>query len=55
MIDSIAKPGLTGLGCPGREDEDSLSTIAAAACRWSYSDFLVATARGAWTNRTIFA
>lgn len=53
LFDVNAKPNLTGAGRPGREDEDSLSTIAAAACRWSYSDFLVATARGAWTNRAI--
>lgn len=52
LFDVNAKPNLTGAGRPGREDEDSLSTIAAAAIGWSYSDFLVATARGAWTNRT---
>jgi len=53
LFDVNAKPNLTGAGRPGREDEDSLSTIAAAAIGWSYPDFLVATARGAWTNRNI--
>jgi hypothetical protein len=53
LFDVNAKPNLTGAGRQGREDEDSLSTIAAAAIGWSYSDFLVATARGAWTNRAI--
>ncbi|GFE74451.1 biotin carboxylase [Novosphingobium sp. TCA1] len=48
LFDVNAKPNLTGSGRPGREDEDSLSTIAAAACGWTYSDFLLAAARGAW-------
>lgn len=55
LFDVNAKPNLTGSGRPGREDEDSLSTLAAAAIGWSYPDFLVATARGAWTNRNLSA
>lgn len=50
LFDVNAKPNLTGSGRPGREDEDSLSTMAAAACGWSYPDFLLAAARGAWRN-----
>lgn len=49
LFDVNAKPNLTGAGRPGRENEDSLSTLAAAAMGWSYPEFLVATARGAWT------
>ncbi|MFC0205462.1 D-alanine--D-alanine ligase family protein [Novosphingobium soli] len=51
LFDVNSKPNLTGAGRPGRDDEDSLSTMAAAAIGWSYADLLVATARGAWTNR----
>jgi hypothetical protein len=51
LFDVNAKPNLTGAGRPGREDEDSLSTLAAAAIGWRYSDFLVAAARAAWTNK----
>ncbi|WP_260928955.1 biotin carboxylase [Novosphingobium sp. 9] len=51
LFDVNIKPNLTGAGRPGREDQDSLSTIAAAACGWRYADLLVATLRGAWTNR----
>lgn len=51
LFDVNAKPNLTGAGRAGRDDEDSLSTLAAAAIGWSYPEFLVATARGAWTNR----
>lgn len=53
LFDVNAKPNLTGAGRPGREDEDSLSTIAAAAFGWSYTDLLVAAARAAWTNRNM--
>lgn len=51
LFDVNAKPNLTGAGRPGREDEDSLSTLAAAAIGWRYSDFLFAAARAAWTNK----
>lgn len=51
LFDVNIKPNLTGAGRPGREDQDSLSTIAAAALGWRYADFLVASIRGAWTNR----
>ncbi|WP_404480654.1 biotin carboxylase [Novosphingobium sp. BL-52-GroH] len=51
LFDVNAKPNLTGAGRPGREDEDSLSTIAAAATGWRYCDLLVAAARAAWTNK----
>ncbi|MGF7153658.1 D-alanine--D-alanine ligase family protein [Novosphingobium gossypii] len=51
LFDVNIKPNLTGAGRPGREDQDSLSTIAAAATGWRYADFLVAVLRGAWTNR----
>lgn len=53
LFDVNAKPNLTGAGRPGRDHEDSLSTIAAAAIGWGYPDLLVATARGGWTNRDI--
>lgn len=48
LFDVNAKPNLTGAGRPGRADEDSLSTLAAAAAGWSYADLLVACARAAW-------
>ncbi|MFD2135802.1 hypothetical protein ACFSLT_12400 [Novosphingobium resinovorum] len=51
LFDVNIKPNLTGAGRPGREHEDSLSTIAAAAVGWRYADLLVAAIRGAWTNR----
>ncbi|PNU02916.1 biotin carboxylase [Novosphingobium guangzhouense] len=51
IFDVNIKPNLTGAGRPGRELEDSLSTIAAAAIGWRYPDLLVAAIRGAWTNR----
>ncbi|HUD27322.1 MAG TPA: biotin carboxylase [Novosphingobium sp.] len=51
LFDVNAKPNLTGAGRPGRADEDSLSTIAAAAAGWSYPDLLVAALRAAWTNK----
>jgi len=51
LFDINAKPNLTGAGRPGREDEDSLSTLAAAACGWGYPDMLVAALRAAWTNK----
>jgi D-alanine-D-alanine ligase-like ATP-grasp enzyme len=50
LFDVNAKPNLTGAGRPGRADEDSLSTIAAAARGWSYADLLVAALRAAWTR-----
>jgi len=51
LFDVNAKPNLTGAGRPGREDEDSLSTLAAAALGCRYPDFLVAALRAAWTNK----
>ncbi|MFT4056544.1 MAG: biotin carboxylase [Novosphingobium sp.] len=51
LFDVNIKPNLTGAGRPGRDNEDSLSTIAAAAVGWRYADLLVAAIRGAWTNR----
>lgn len=54
LFDVNAKPNLTGAGRPGREDEDSLSTLAAAAAGWSYPDMLVAAAHAAWTNKEPF-
>lgn len=40
MFDVNMKPNMTGAGRPGRDDQDSLSALAARAIGWSYEDFL---------------
>nr|WP_311529228.1 biotin carboxylase [uncultured Ralstonia sp.] len=48
LFDLNMKPNMTGAGRPGREDQDSLSAIAARALGWSYADLLARMVDGAW-------
>lgn len=48
LFDLNMKPNLTGAGRPGRDDQDSLSTIAARAAGWSYGELLLRMLDGAW-------
>jgi D-alanine-D-alanine ligase-like ATP-grasp enzyme len=48
LFDLNMKPNLTGAGRPGRDDQDSLSTIAARAMGWSYGDLLLDMLAQAW-------
>jgi D-alanine-D-alanine ligase len=48
IFDVNMKPNMTGAGRPGREDQDSLTAIAARAIDWSYSDLLRAMLQSAW-------
>ncbi len=48
IFDLNMKPNLTGAGRPGREDQDSLTAIAARAYGWSYAELLVNMAQRAW-------
>jgi D-alanine-D-alanine ligase len=41
LFDLNMKPNMTGPGRPGRDDQDSLSLIAAKGIGWSYSDLLL--------------
>lgn len=51
IFDVNMKPNMTGAGRPGREDQDSLSAIAARALGWSYADLLANMLAGAWRSR----
>jgi len=53
MFDLNMKPNLTGAGRPGRNDQDSLSCIAARVIGWSYGDLLVNMLRQAWQCDTL--
>lgn len=48
LFDLNMKPNMTGAGRPGREDQDSLTAIAARAVGWSYVQLLVRMVAGAW-------
>lgn len=48
LFDLNMKPNMTGAGRPGRDDQDSLSAIAARALGWSYADLLLRMLEGAW-------
>jgi D-alanine-D-alanine ligase len=48
LFDVNMKPNMTGAGRPGREDQDSLCTIAAHAAGWDYVDLLTAMLACAW-------
>lgn len=41
LFDLNMKPNMTGAGRPGRDDQDSLSTLAARRIGWSYQDLLL--------------
>jgi D-alanine-D-alanine ligase-like ATP-grasp enzyme len=49
LFDLNMKPNMTGAARPGRENQDSLSTLAARAIGWSYPDLLLAILRQAWS------
>ena len=48
LFDLNMKPNMTGAGRPGREDQDSLSSMAAAGVGWSYRELLLNMLRQAW-------
>jgi hypothetical protein len=48
LFDLNLKPNLTGAGRPGRDDQDSLTTMAARELGWSYGDLLINMLRQAW-------
>ena len=48
LFDLNMKPNMTGAGRPGRDDQDSLSAIAARACGWDYSELLLRMLDDAW-------
>ncbi len=48
LFDLNMKPNLTGPGRPGREDQDSLCSLAAAGVGWSYPDLLLNMLHQAW-------
>ncbi|WNG46950.1 biotin carboxylase [Archangium minus] len=48
LFDLNMKPNMTGAGRPGREDQDSLSALAAGGVGWSYRDLLLNMLRQAW-------
>ena len=50
MFDLNMKPNMTGAGRPGREDQDSLSLIAARAIGWEYQDLLKSMLAAAWRD-----
>jgi len=41
LFDLNMKPNMTGAGRPGRDDQDSLTMIAAREIGWSYEDLLL--------------
>ena len=47
-FDVNLKPNLTGAGRPGRDDQDSLTQLAAAAYGWTYKQLLQALLSRAW-------
>ena len=48
LFDANMKPNMTGPGRPGRDDQDSLTAIAARAVGWTYPELLVNNLRQAW-------
>jgi D-alanine-D-alanine ligase len=48
LFDLNMKPNLTGPGRPGRDDQSSLTTLAATAIGWSYRDLLKQMLLQAW-------
>ena len=53
LFDLNMKPNMTGAGRVGREDQDSLTAIAARAIGWSYLDLLLAMAAQAWPSSSV--
>lgn len=52
LFDLNLKPNMTGAGRPGRENQDSLSALAARALGWSYADLLRNMLGQAWGLRS---
>jgi len=52
LFDLNMKPNLTGAGRPGRDEQESLSAIAARARGWRYRDLLLAMLAGAWRDKS---
>ena len=50
LFDLNMKPNMTGAGRPGRDDQDSLSCMAARVIGWSYGDLLHNMLRQAWVD-----
>lgn len=48
LFDLNMKPNMTGAGRPGRDDQDSLSAIAARAVGWRFEDLLTEMLDDAW-------
>lgn len=48
IFDLNMKPNMTGASRPGREDQDSLTVLAARAIDWTYFDLLANVLRQAW-------
>lgn len=48
LFDLNMKPNMTGPGRPGREDQDSLSALAARSIGWSYTELLLTMLDHAW-------
>jgi D-alanine-D-alanine ligase len=48
LFDLNMKPNMTGAGRPGRDDQDSLSAIAARALGWRFDDLLLKMLDDAW-------
>lgn len=48
LFDLNMKPNMTGAGRPGRENQDSLSALAARALGWSYAELLQNMLHHAW-------
>ena len=53
MFDVNMKPNMTGPGRPGREDQASLTALAAKEVGWDYADFLVVMASSARTLKAL--
>ncbi len=52
LFDLNMKPNLTGAGRPGRDDQDSLTALAARAIGWDYPDLLTNLLAQAWSRKT---
>lgn len=50
LFDLNMKPNMTGPGRPGREEHDSLSSLAARAIGWSYADLLKNMLEQSWMD-----
>ncbi|SFE82903.1 hypothetical protein SAMN05216167_12030 [Spirosoma endophyticum] len=49
LFDENLKPNITGAGRPSRDDQDSLSTMAARSIGWRYQDLLFTILAQRWS------